>query len=305
MEERALNAVRAVQFRSTRISGLFFVVLPGAVLGMSSSLVCERVRLCFSWRERVGREQCSAPPALLISVKSTVPLRACRSLAHLADNLRPVHAACPRSRRAKPIAIAPTAAAQQQQEEQQQQATASAAGASAASTASSSISSHHGYSIFGLAIKLAFPLLSPARRTTVSCRGRHAVVSRLICFAPEPRFGRVGGCKTQSLASLFGSANHQHLEKQRLRLPTLPITTRFGLQYCVQFRFCHLVCRIRAIFTRRRLCSHSRPLHSKTLSTHTPRNLNPISKRRVRSLAAEPTHGVPIAIALTNADPSA
>ena len=244
-------------------------------MGMSSSLVGDRVRLCFWWRERVEGDQSSAPPALVLSqagtstvLKLCVRKRACRSLAHLADNLRPVHAACPRSRRAKPTASNSKQRHQQHQQLRQHRRRQY-------HHKHTTADSRRGHSIFGLAIKLAFPLLSPARRTTVSCRGRHAVVARLICSAPEPRFGRVEGCKTHSLASLFGSANHQQLEQQRLRLPTLPITTRFGPEYCVQFRFCHLVCRIRAIFTRRRLCSHSRPLHSKTLSTHTPRNLNP------------------------------
>jgi len=203
---------------------------------------------------------------------------------------------------------APTAAAAQQQwQQQQQQQWQWQQHRRRYHHKHTTADSHHGHAISGLAIKLAFPLLSPGRRATVSCRGVGMPWSRG-SFAPEPRFGRVEGSRSQPLASLFGSANHGHVEKQRLRLPTLPITTRFGPEYCVQFRFCHLACRIRAIFTRRRLCSHSRPLQSKTpppTLALPPRNLNPISKSRVRSLAAEPTHGVPVAVGSTLAGRSA
>ena len=237
--------------------------------------------------------------------------RACRSLAHRAGNLRPVllHARGPDERSRLPAARARTYSGGGT-------AAVAAAAAVAVAAASSSISSQAHYGRFtprpcdfwashqiSLSASLARP---PCDRQLSWCR--HAVVARLICFAPEPRFGRVEGSRSQPLASLFGSANHGHVEKQRLRLPTLPITTRFGPEYCVQFRFCHLACRIRAIFTRRRLCSHSRPLQSKTpppTLALPPRNLNPISKSRVRSLAAEPTHGVPVAVGSTLAGRSA
>jgi len=65
---------------------------------------------------------------------------------------------------------APTAAAAQQQWQQQQQ-WQSQQHRRRYHHKHTTADSHHGHAISGLAIKLAFPLLSPGRRATVSCRG--------------------------------------------------------------------------------------------------------------------------------------
>lgn len=70
-EERALNAVRAVQRRSTRISGRFFVVLPGVGRGCRLRWPVNGCGFAFRGGNALGQISDSAPP-----VGSTVPLRA-------------------------------------------------------------------------------------------------------------------------------------------------------------------------------------------------------------------------------------